>query len=102
MEVLLNRSWIVTTAFAVILTACIFKIMKRGSREKKRYTPIAGTVFHMLLNFNRLHHYLTDMARKYRTFRMLNLSRSEVYTSDPANVEYILKTNFPNYGRVSA
>ncbi|KAL3521467.1 hypothetical protein ACH5RR_019616 [Cinchona calisaya] len=100
MEVRLNWIPIVTTAFAVILTACIFKIMRRGSRDKKkRYTPIGGTVFHMLINFNRLHHYLTDLARTYRTFRMLNLTRSEVYTSDPANVEYILKTNFPNYGR---
>jgi hypothetical protein len=27
--------------------------------------------------------------------------RSEVYTADPVNVEYILKTNFENYGKVS-
>ncbi|KAK6275648.1 hypothetical protein POUND7_005357 [Theobroma cacao] len=25
--------------------------------------------------------------------------RSEIYTADPVNIEHILKTNFPNYGR---
>nr|XP_027117619.1 cytochrome P450 704C1-like [Coffea arabica] len=98
-EVLFNPTWIITAALAVVLTACVLKSMRRGSREKKNYTPVGGTVFHMLLNFDRLHHYLTDLARKYRTFRMLNFSRCEVYTSDPANVEYILKTKFANYGR---
>lgn len=102
MEVLFNPILIVTVAFAAILTVSISKIFRRGSREKKkRYQPVAGTIFHLLLNFNRLHHYLADQSRKYRSFRILNLTRSEVYTADPANVEYILKTNFQNYGRVS-
>jgi len=43
---------------------------------------------------------MTDLARKYKTYRLLNPFRSEVYTSEPSNVEYILKTNFENYGKV--
>ncbi|OMP00542.1 Cytochrome P450 [Corchorus olitorius] len=42
---------------------------------------------------------MTDLAGKYRTYRLLGPFRNEVYTSEPANVEYILKTNFPNYGK---
>lgn len=43
---------------------------------------------------------MTDLAGKYKTYRLLSLFRSEIYTTDPANVEYILKTNFENYGKV--
>nr|GMC84835.1 cytochrome P450 704C1-like isoform X1 [Ipomoea batatas] len=46
-----------------------------------------------------LHHYITDLARKYKTYRLITPFRSEVYTVDPINVEYILKTNFENYGK---
>jgi cytochrome P450 len=67
--------------------------------KKKKYHPVAGTVFNQMMNFNRLHHYMTDLARKYKTYRLLNPFRNEVYTAEPCNVEYILKTNFDNYGK---
>lgn len=67
--------------------------MKYGS------PPIAGTILQHLLNFNRVHHYMTELASRYKTYRLLAPFRSEIYTSDPANVEYILKTNFDNYGK---
>lgn len=69
--------------------------------DKRRYHPITGTIFDQLLNFGRLHDYMTDLAAHYKTYRLLAPLRSEVYTSDPANVEYILKTNFLNYAKVS-
>ncbi|WJX87149.1 hypothetical protein P8452_69368 [Trifolium repens] len=68
-------------------------------KKKKKYHPVAGTVFNQMMNFNRLHHYMTDLARKYKTYRLLNPFRNEVYTAEPCNVEYILKTNFDNYGK---
>lgn len=74
------------------------QFQKNGIGERK-YHPIAGTMFHQLLNFHRLHHYMTDLAAKYKTYRLLAPFRNEFYTSDPANVEYILKTNFDNYGK---
>ncbi|KAI3918108.1 hypothetical protein MKX01_041428 [Papaver californicum] len=67
--------------------------------KKKRYHPIAGTMINQILNFNTIYHYLTDLATKYKTFRFINPFQSQIYTSDPANVEYILKTNFQNYGK---
>ncbi|KAK9293083.1 hypothetical protein L1049_021067 [Liquidambar formosana] len=90
----------IATTLAVILAICIIKIIAGRSPEKKgRYHPIAGTVFHQLLNFKRLHHHMTELASKHKTYRLLGLFRSEVYTADPANVEYFLKTNFANYGK---
>ncbi|XP_051129366.1 cytochrome P450 704C1-like [Andrographis paniculata] len=71
----------------------------RQKRRTSKYHPIGGTVFHQLRNFRRLHDYMTDLAAKHKTYRLLNIFRSEVYTSDPANVEYMLKTNFENYGK---
>ena len=43
---------------------------------------------------------MTELACKYKTFRMLGFLRTVVYTADPANVEYVYKTNFANYGQV--
>lgn len=56
-----------------------------------------GTVFHQLFYLNRLYDYQTELARKQRIWRLLAADRSEIYTTDPKNVEYILKSNFSNY-----
>ncbi|KAK6121725.1 hypothetical protein DH2020_044535 [Rehmannia glutinosa] len=61
--------------------------------------PVAGPMINQLINFKRLFDYQITLARKYRTYRLITDSHSEVYTADPLNVEYILKTNFPNYGK---
>ncbi|KAK9914141.1 hypothetical protein M0R45_037935 [Rubus argutus] len=84
----------IAISLAVILLAVIFL-----PEKKRRYHPVAGTVLNQLINFPRLHDYMTELAGKYRTYRLLGFFRSEVYTSDPANVEYMLKTNFANYGK---
>ncbi|KAL2337431.1 hypothetical protein Fmac_011877 [Flemingia macrophylla] len=87
--------------FSAALTLWMVKVVLRNLKRRhgKKYHPIAGTVFNQMLNFNRLHHYMTRLAAKYRTYRLINLFRYEVYTADPCNVEYILKTNFENYGK---
>ncbi|GFP86008.1 cytochrome p450 704c1 [Phtheirospermum japonicum] len=88
--------------FIIIIFVVSAQLLARKLYEKqgkKKYHPIGGTVVHQLLNFNRLHDYMTELARKYKTYRLISPFRSEVYTSDPANVEYILKTNFDNYGK---
>ncbi|XP_027337746.1 cytochrome P450 704C1-like [Abrus precatorius] len=88
-------------AFSVVLTLLMVKVMLRRlqKRERKKYHPVAGTIFNQMLNFNRLHHYMTELAGKYKTYRLLGPFRYEVFTSEPCNVEYILKTRFENYGK---
>ncbi|KAL6123327.1 hypothetical protein ACLB2K_075849 [Fragaria x ananassa] len=68
-------------------------------KKNKRYPPVAGTLFHQLKYRRKLHHYMTELACKYRTYRMLGFFRYTVYTADPVNVEYVLKTNVANYGK---
>lgn len=101
MNVLYNPELIATT-FACFFIAIflLYKIQRKHEFGNKRYHPIAGTVIHQLINFDRLHHYMTDLAGKYRTYRLIGPCRNEIYTSEPANVEYILKTNFENYAKV--
>ncbi|XP_047153063.1 cytochrome P450 704C1-like [Vigna umbellata] len=84
---------------ALTLLVVQFLFRKLSKRDGKRYHPVAGTVFNQMINFHRLHHYMTHLAAKHRTYRLLNLFRYEVYTAEPSNVEYILKTNFENYGK---
>ena len=43
---------------------------------------------------------MTEFAHKHKTYRAYNVLIDYVVTTDPANVEYILKTNFANYGKV--
>ncbi|XP_061999570.1 cytochrome P450 704C1-like [Rosa rugosa] len=84
----------IAISLAVILLAVIF-----WPEKNKRYPPVAGTVFHQVINFPRLHHYHTELACKYKTYRILDLFKHAIYTVDPANVQYILKTNVANYGK---
>ncbi|XP_057455313.1 cytochrome P450 704C1-like [Lotus japonicus] len=93
----LSHFAVLSAALTVLVVTVLFQ--KWNKRHRKKYHPVAGTVLNQMLNFNRLHHYMTDLARKYRTYRLLNPFRNEIYTAEPRNVEYILKTNFENYGK---
>ncbi|CAD6262627.1 unnamed protein product [Miscanthus lutarioriparius] len=86
-------------ALSLLLLALYIARRRRGGGRNRNYPPVAGTVFHQLLNFGRLMEYHTELAHRYRTFRMLTPTCNYVYTVEPANVEYILKTNFANYGK---
>ncbi|KAJ8650112.1 hypothetical protein MRB53_003135 [Persea americana] len=61
--------------------------------------PIAGTVFDIIMHFNTFYDYLTSTARKYPTFRIIAPFHDRIFTCDPANIEYVLKTNFSNYSK---
>ncbi|KAJ8650113.1 hypothetical protein MRB53_003136 [Persea americana] len=76
----------------------LFSYMKELVSEVHR-PPIACTLFDIIMHFDTLYDYLTSTARKYPTFRMIAPFHDRIYTCDPANIEYILKTNFSNYGK---
>ncbi|KAL0373570.1 UNVERIFIED_CONTAM: cytochrome [Sesamum radiatum] len=84
---------------AVVVSILILRVLLPRKQGKKQKHPVGGTIFDQLLNFSRLHDYMTDLAAKHKSYRLIAPFRSEVYTSDPANVEHILKTKFDNYGK---
>lgn len=86
---------VVTGLLGVIFLSYILQVYSKNHRP-----PVAGPIFYQLLNFNKLFDYLTYHAKNNITFRMITPTHSEIYTADPINVEYILKTNFSNYGKV--
>ncbi|XP_076934378.1 cytochrome P450 704C1-like [Bidens hawaiensis] len=61
--------------------------------------PVVGPITNQLIHFQKLYDYMTSLAKRHKTFRFITPSHSEVYTVDPVNVEYILKTNFANYNK---
>lgn len=89
--------------FLSFLVVIVFFMRKLGEKRKgkKRYHPVVDSTTKQLINFHRIHDYMADLAAKYKTYRLESPFRREIYTSDPANIEYILKTNFDNYGKVT-
>ncbi|KAM0069514.1 putative abieta-7,13-dien-18-ol hydroxylase [Helianthus debilis subsp. tardiflorus] len=65
----------------------------------KKYHPTAATLLQPLINYKKLHDYMTGLAIRYKTYRILSPFHGMIYTTDPVNVEYMLKTNFNNYGK---
>jgi cytochrome P450 len=100
---------IISTTLTIIASSLIFlflaisllmlRIFTGKSIKNPNYPPVHGTVFHMLLYFNRLYDYQTETAKNQRTFRLLTPQSSEIYTTDVRNIEHILKTNFDKYSK---
>lgn len=89
----------VSIAFIVGFITVQIVIYIRESISNDHRPPVAGPMLNQLIHFNELFDYQTSLARKNPTYRLITPSHSEIYTADPVNVEYILKTNFSNYGK---
>ncbi|XP_058104702.1 cytochrome P450 704C1-like isoform X1 [Magnolia sinica] len=90
----------ISLLIVLLLSLLLLKGFFLGSfteSKRKPYYPISTSVFQRLYNFGRLHHYQTDLAHRHKNFRVVAIGHSDIFTTDPANVEYILKTNFSNY-----
>lgn len=64
--------------------------------------PVVGTLPELWLNYDRMHDWLLEYFQKAGlTFATPMPTNTYVYTADPAVCEYILKTNFANYPKVT-
>lgn len=93
-------SFVSLAAAVVGLLLLATRTWRALNSNRKRYPPVVGTIFHQFLNFRRLHDYHTQLSVKHKIFRLFSPLCHQIYTTDPAVVEYILKTNFDNYGKV--
>jgi cytochrome P450 len=75
------------------------KIFIGKSVGNPKYAPVKGTTFNLLIYFNKMHDYQTQMAKTYPTLRLLAPNCSNLYTIDVRNIEHILKTNFDKYSK---
>ncbi|PWA92671.1 DEAD-box ATP-dependent RNA helicase 7 [Artemisia annua] len=85
------------TFLLVLLLAFVFLPYLTELMSTDHRPPVVGPITNQLIHFQHLYDYMTSIAKKYPTFRFITPTHSEVYTDDPVNVEYILKTNFANY-----
>ncbi|KAL7591765.1 hypothetical protein Lser_V15G33960 [Lactuca serriola] len=99
MDFLSNLIIILALLFFLLVFLYAYNQQETYGRKTKKYHPVAGTVFSLFIHFNTVHDYLTNLAKKYKTYRLISPFNGEIYTTDPMNVEYILKTNFENYGK---
>ncbi|CAN6480322.1 unnamed protein product [Victoria cruziana] len=71
----------------------IEKLRKNGNG----YPPAVGTLIDEMRHYGRLYDYHTELSSKLKTYRILYPLSSAIYTSDPVNIEHVLKTKFSTY-----
>ncbi|KAK4839246.1 hypothetical protein QYF36_020353 [Acer negundo] len=91
-------SLVATTTLAAVVILAIAVLVH--DRKRSSYHPVGGSIFQQMKNMHRIQDFRIDIVRKHKTYRFPGFlgSTSQVLTVDPVNVEYMLKTNFANYG----
>eukprot|EP01018_Ginkgo_biloba_P012965 Gb_05234 [translate_table: standard] len=88
--------------FALVLCTLVWQyvLQKRNSKDGPRIWPLVGMLPSLLFHFQHFHDWLTDiLIRRGGTFRFKAPWISKVVTADPANIEYVIKTRFNNFGK---
>ncbi|KAJ6838996.1 cytochrome P450 704C1-like isoform X2 [Iris pallida] len=96
----LSVAAIVLVFFVLYVLRTIFSFLVFYTNESihgKGRPPIAGTVFHEFFYHDTIFDFETVIARKHTTFRYIKTSYSENFTTDPANIEHMLKSSFSKY-----
>ena len=97
----------ITTITAIMLSLSLVAplllalLLRKKWRSGGVYPPVAATMVDHIVNFKRLHDFLYDRHRRFKTFRIAYPTFSLVCTTDPADVEHMLRSNFSNYIKVS-
>lgn len=99
-------SWTGFAEAAVVVVSTLlawlwmYRWQQRHRLEPKQW-PILGAAPEILSHFDEMHDWLLSYFQKGLTsFRLVLPGITYTYTVDPANVEYILKTNFNNFPKV--
>lgn len=87
-----------------LLPICLFgatwvilhRYIQRNSKGPKSW-PLIGCIFEQACNFDILHDWLLAYSKRIATFSVPMISINNTFTTDPVNVEYILRSNFHNY-----
>jgi cytochrome P450 len=96
-----TMDWSVEYATASIALALLVILLFKMKWRDDLRPPVAATVVGHIINFKRTHDFHFDLHRRYKTYRVAYPTFSYVFTTDPANVEHILRFNFANYTKVS-
>ncbi|KAG9451376.1 hypothetical protein H6P81_011341 [Aristolochia fimbriata] len=88
-------------SFIIVCALLSWVLIHRWNQKNRvgpKTWPVIGAALEQLRNYHRMHDWLADYLSKTRTITVqMPFNRATTYTADPANVEHILRTNFPNY-----
>lgn len=94
--------------FAFLTSFIVFFLYKTLEHQERDYSPkthpILGCLIEFYRNRTRLLHWYTDLltSSPTNTFVIRRIgARRSIVTTNPRNVEYLLKTNFDNYPKGS-
>ncbi|KAH9295605.1 hypothetical protein KI387_039193 [Taxus chinensis] len=91
-----NLSMGVTVVGVLVSWLYIYRWRQRNKIGPKTW-PFVGAATEQLLNYDNMHDWLVSYLSKSKTVEVPMPLTHYTYTADPANVEHVLKTNFPNY-----
>jgi len=95
----------VAITFKVACTLLVlwgFWVLKTYIKERKKVIlpsyPLVGSIPKILANLHRRHYFEAETIQKYGKTLFLSFGdMKNIWTADPKDVEYMLKTNQPNY-----
>lgn len=90
---------IMVVACMVLSWIFIHRWIQRDKKGPKTW-PLIGAAIEQLMNYDRMHDWLAKYLSESKTVVVPMPFRTYTYIADPANVEHVLKTNFPNYPKV--
>lgn len=90
-----------TGLLAFIAYACFYRWVLHRNRRGPRIWPLLGTWLELNANKHHFYEWLQPYFDRFPTISIPSLSYHYVLSVDPANLEYVSKTNFNNYPKVS-
>ncbi|KAL2632928.1 hypothetical protein R1flu_004407 [Riccia fluitans] len=93
-----NTFLVLAFATSLVLYLWIYRL-RQGGRVGPKEWPLVGSLFEFRANSHRLHDWVYDYMNKSSTgtFTFKLLYGRFIHVGRPDSVEYMLKTNFPNY-----
>eukprot|EP00250_Pteridium_aquilinum_P005351 c15460_g1_i1 orf=468-2126(-) len=88
--------WLLPLVLFGVSWVFLHRYTQRHNKGPKSW-PLIGCIFEQACNFDILHDWLFAYSKRTTTFSVPMISINNTFTTDPANVEYILKSNFRNY-----
>ncbi|XP_002978645.2 cytochrome P450 704B1 [Selaginella moellendorffii] len=91
-----SASWMISIALLLAWWVFLHRLRQRHLAGPKTW-PLLGCIVEQARNFDKLHDWLLGYFNKTLTFSVPMATINNTFTANPANVEYILKTNFNNF-----
>lgn len=87
-------------AACIVLSWMFIPIWNQRNKKGPKTWPLVGAAIEQFMNYDRMHDWLVKYLSESKTVVVPMPFTTYTYIADPANVEYVLKTNFANYPKV--